>query len=399
MKLGLACAGGGIEGAVYEIGALCAIEDAIEGVDFCDLHVYVGVSAGALVTSCLANGISARQMSLAILSHKSDVHPISPSTFFTPAYGEYLKKVLRFPGLVSSLAWNYISRPGDNSFGGTISRFTELLPVGLFDNSPLRDYLEKNFEKVGGTNDFKELKSKLRIVATDLNSSKSVVFGGEGYQDVPISVAVQASTALPVVYKPVEINKRFYIDGVAQKTVHASVALDEQADLVFCINPIVPFEAIENEEDQLEQVLLGEGLPGVLSQTFRTMIHSRMTLGIDRYKYAYTGKDLLVFEPLPSDYRMFFSNIFSFSSRREVCEFAYQSMRRNILARRDEIGVVLKKHGLSFSEEFLSNKERTLYTPPTNGNGYKTGKRLKDALAELSSIVDKLEATPEPQAV
>ena len=43
---------------------------------------------------------------------------------------------------------------------------------------------------------------------------------------MPIALAVQASTALPGLYPPVEIDGRFYVDGVLHKTVHASVAFE-----------------------------------------------------------------------------------------------------------------------------------------------------------------------------
>ena len=49
--VGLALAGGGPGGAVYEIGALRALEEAIEGFDPNRLDVYVGVSAGSMVTA------------------------------------------------------------------------------------------------------------------------------------------------------------------------------------------------------------------------------------------------------------------------------------------------------------------------------------------------------------
>jgi predicted acylesterase/phospholipase RssA len=54
-KIGLALAGGGPGGAVYEIGALRALEEALDGFDLNRLDVYVGVSAGAFVEACLVN--------------------------------------------------------------------------------------------------------------------------------------------------------------------------------------------------------------------------------------------------------------------------------------------------------------------------------------------------------
>ena len=45
-KIGLALAGGGPLGAMYEIGVLMALDEALEGLDLNGIDVYVGVSAG-----------------------------------------------------------------------------------------------------------------------------------------------------------------------------------------------------------------------------------------------------------------------------------------------------------------------------------------------------------------
>ena len=69
------------------------------------------------------------------------------------------------------------------------------------------------------------------LVATDLDSGDSAPFGQPGFDHVPISKAVQASAALPGLFPPVEIEGRYYVDGVLKKTLHASEALEEGARL------------------------------------------------------------------------------------------------------------------------------------------------------------------------
>ncbi len=61
-SVGLALAGGGPLGGIYEVGALVALADSLDGLDFNDLDVYVGVSSGGFVAAALANGISPAQM-------------------------------------------------------------------------------------------------------------------------------------------------------------------------------------------------------------------------------------------------------------------------------------------------------------------------------------------------
>ena len=59
-KIGLACAGGGIEGCIYEIGALCALDEVIEGAEAHRLDIYVGVSAGASTPEVLVQRVVTR---------------------------------------------------------------------------------------------------------------------------------------------------------------------------------------------------------------------------------------------------------------------------------------------------------------------------------------------------
>ena len=78
-RIGLALAGGGPEGAVYEIGALRALDDALDGVDFNAFPVTVGVSAGAFVGACLANGITTAQLVRSVVhdeASRDDRHSI-----------------------------------------------------------------------------------------------------------------------------------------------------------------------------------------------------------------------------------------------------------------------------------------------------------------------------------
>ena len=60
--IGLALAGGGPLGGIYEVGTLLALADSIENLDCNALDVYVGVSSGSFVAAALANGISPAQM-------------------------------------------------------------------------------------------------------------------------------------------------------------------------------------------------------------------------------------------------------------------------------------------------------------------------------------------------
>ena len=396
-KLGLACAGGAIEGAAYEIGALQALDEALEGVSFNELDVYVGVSSGAFITSCLANKISTKTLAKAFISKVDNVLPITPGTFFTPALQEYQKRLLKIPSLITESILEYLMHPFDISLGGAFFRLTSAIPVGLFNNDKLREFLEKNFTMEGRTDDFKKLDTTLRVIAANVENSKIVRFGEPPNDDIPISKAVQASTALPILYMPVKINGDYYIDGVARKTVHASVALKEGADLVFCINPIVPIDTkqLDKVEDKITDSVIEQGLPTVLSQTFRMMIHSRMKAGFKNYEYTYPNSDFIVIEPKPTDFEMFYTNIFNFTDRKRVCEYAYQTTRRNLLERADEVQSKLDKYGIKLNTDILEDESRTLYQPEESKDVPITGEeavnKVDNVLKKLDRLLDKVE--------
>lgn len=374
-RVGLALAGGGPMGAVYEIGALWALDEALDGVDFASLSCYVGVSAGALLASCLANGISPATLVRIMDGTARGEEPFDPELFFAPNYKEFLRRGAALPVLLGQALWHF-TRRGRHGVASWLGRAASTVPVGLFDNEPIREYLERVFAKRGRTDDFRKLSTKLVIVAADLDTARPVRFGSRGYDHVPISRAVQASTALPGLYPPVTIDGRDCVDGVLIKTLHASIALEEGAELVFCINPIVPVDTTAGRESgQLpENALRASGLPAVLSQFFRTLVHSRLELGMSSYTTRFPEADVVLFEPARDEYGMFFANIFSFDTRRSLCELAYRATRRDLRARADELRPLLARHGIELRDDVLDDDERKPWDGAT-GAGDKLARR------------------------
>ncbi len=390
VKIGLACAGGGMEGSIYEIGALCALDEAIGGVDMHQLDVYVGVSAGALVSACLANGISARTMSRAIISRAFEQRlNISPEILFSPAIGEYVRRAARLPKAAVNAVLDYLRNPWDLSLLGVLTELGEVVPVGVFDNAPLEAYLARGFSANGRTNDFRTLRPALRVVAVDVDTADIVAFGRPETAHVPISRAVQASTALPGFYLPVKIDGVYYMDGVARRTVHASAALEEGVELLFCINPIVPVNTSQDSGlNGRGRSLVERGLPPVLSQAFRTAIHSRMRTGMRSYAHLYPGADVLLFEPTPEDFGRIFSNLFSFSNRHAVCEHAYQVTRTHLRQHADAVEAVLARHDLYLRRDVLDDENRSLYG---DLSARAFAQRAGDVLDETHRVLDRLD--------
>ncbi len=349
-------------GGIYEIGALAALTESLRGIDFNDAEVYVGVSAGSFIAAGLVNGFTPHQMSrLFIEGHKSEDR-FDPSILLRPALREYLRRAASLPPLLFAAAWDYLARP--RNLMSSIERLGRAIPTGLFDGDQIDKYLGRIFAQTGRTNDFRELRHRLYLVATDLDTGEAVAFGSKGFEHVPISRAVQASAALPGVFPPVEIDGRFFVDGALRKTLHASIALEHGVDLLLCLNPLVPYDArphhpSRDRAHRLDKLVEG-GLPVVLAQTFRSIIHSRLGAGMERYKTVYPHTDIVLFEPNRADADMFFTNLFSYSSRRRLCEHAYQKTRHELWERRHEIGPKLERHGIRIDVERLRDEKMTL---------------------------------------
>jgi len=363
-RIGLALGGGGPLGGIYEIGALRALDEALDGLDFNNIDVYVGVNGGSFVAANLANQMTTGQLCRIFVRNEAEVHPFHPEVFYRPAFREIGSRLLAIPGLVSTAVSRFVNNPYDQSLLEAMTILAQAAPAGLFDNEGLHEYLKRAFTMLGRTNDFRQLKRSLYIVAADVESTEAVCFGAPGFDHVPISKAIQASTASPGLYVPVEIDGRYYVDGTLRKGLHASVAFEDGADLVFAVNPQVPIDASAavRAGSMKPGELTRSGMPNVLSQTFRTMVYSRMQSGIAQYARDYPDKDILLFEPTRDDAKLFFSNVFSFQSRRMVCEHAYQMTRRDLLSRADQLEPKLAKYGIKLRRDRLEDEQRTIST-------------------------------------
>ena len=279
-----------------------------------------------------------------------------------------------------------------------VGRFGGAIPTGLFDNAGIDDFLTRLFAMPGLTNDFRQLKRRLFLIATDLDSGASVAFGSRGHDHVPIAKAIQASSALPGLFPPVEIDGHWFVDGALKKTLHASVALKEGARLVICVNPLVPFDASRaaHERHLKRRRLVDGGLPVVLAQTFRAIIHSRMKTGLAKYDMEYGDADVVLFEPNPDDADMFFTNMFSYADRRRLSQQAYRNAREELLRRHDELAPKLARHGVSINRAVLEDPHRSLARRMAQLQRRRAGAmglaalRLSDTLDDLAATLRRL---------
>ncbi len=393
-RIALALSGGGPLGAIYEIGALCALEESLNGIDFTRLQHYVGVSAGGFLAAALANGISPRQLCASFIEDdRSSIDNFDPAWLMTPAYGEFVRRAVMAPALLLGAVWQLTL--GRRPLTYALHHLSAALPAGIFSNEQVHLQLERLFSQAGRSNDFRQLKTRLTLVATNLDSGDAVAFGRPGWDQVPISRAVQASAALPGLFPPVEIDDSYYVDGALKKTMHASVALEQGIDLMLCLNPLVPFDAtaprvakvmrrgLPAAKHHIPRIVDG-GLPAVLSQTFRSLIHSRMVLGMRQYEHAYPDTDIILIEPDHRDPELYLANTFSYSQRRHLAEHAYQQTRQMLRSHKTGLSAKLQRHGITLQHEALDDYKRCLSAPA------KAPTRLGRSIASLQEMMDDL---------
>ena len=395
-RIALALAGGGPLGAIYEVGAMCALEESLLGLDFTRLHHYVGVSAGAFIAAALANGMTPRQLCAAFIENDpSNAEAFDPALLMQPAYGEFARRGRMLPGLLASALWQLAFKR--KSLTSALESLAPALPTGAFSNHQVNAQLARLFSAKGRSNDFRKLKTKLTLVATNLDSSEPTPFGRPGWDHIPISQAVQASSALPGLFPPVEIDGQHYVDGALKKTMHASVALDDGVDLLICLNPLVPFDATSPLDiDAMEHLLpsarrkipriVEGGLTSVLSQTFRSMIHSRMELGMKHYAIQYPETDIVLIEPDHRDPELYLANTFSYSQRRHLAEHAYQQTRTLLRSDATDLSAKLQWHGIRLNHAALDDPKRRLAQPERPRN--RIGRSIAGLQQSLNDLSD-----------
>jgi hypothetical protein len=174
----------------------------------------------------------------------------------------------------------------------------------------------------------------------------------------------------------VEIEGRLFVDGALTKTLHASVALDEGVDLMLCLNPLVPFD---------QPGTVAAGLPSLLGQAIRTMIHSRLALGMRHYARAYPRTDIVLLEPEAHDTVMQQAHPFGYARRRALAEHAYQRTRAWLRAQAPQLAGTLARHGIGLRMDVLQEGGRHLVDVPQP-------RGLSAALVRLRGVLDALDS-------
>jgi len=397
--VGLVLAGGAISGGAFKLGGLIALNTYLDNRKVTDLDVYVGVSAGAFLAAPLSAGVPPEELMRSIQGRSSIITQFRPWHFYSPNVQEFVGKPLEFahdlvgffPSLLTSMGRSLRSRwlrraVGDFARQPSYANLERLmapvirdltgnsalgkngmsyLPGGLFDNGQIERFIRENLRRNRLPNNFRllqmERNNRLYIAATDLNTAQRTLFGYDEDTSATISEAVQASSAIPGFFRPVRIGDHEYVDGGVRRTANISTCAEKGADLIICYNPFRPYVNVLDGSNPRFRSMAAMGPGVVLDQIFRTLLHSRLHLGIQRLAMDPSFKgDLLVIEPAENDARMFNISPIAFWKRALAAEAGYLSVKSTLERHHTRLTNIFATHGVRTNLKRLKEDESAL---------------------------------------
>jgi predicted acylesterase/phospholipase RssA len=358
-KTALVLGGGGFTGGVYEIGALRALDLLARNSTVNQFDIYVGTSAGSFIAALCANGVTPEEMMRVLINEGSlPFEDVDLGDLLRPNLTELARKGVMLPWRALGLARELALKRGQVSLMDILLGLAEALPSGLYTGSGIESYLHGVLSEPGRTDDFAKLRPELYLTATDLDTCERVVFGADGLTDVPISTAVRASGALPMVYAPVKVGERELVDGGLMSTTNLDIAVEAGAKLVVVINPIVPYvndfaDTIRTLGGVRARHVSDMGFARIGYQAFKLLAHQRLHELAERWGERYPGVDIVLIEPEPADRLMFQTSIMSYASRVEIARHGFESVSHHLAGEYERYSEVAQRHGLEISGERL----------------------------------------------
>lgn len=342
-RTALCASGGGITGIYFEIGALKCLDDALPDGVIHDFDMYFGISAGAVVLSLIANGYSPGELMAAVagvdtgrvreldLSMLRLVHLNTAD--MRRRFGAAARAAVRQAGTALR---GELRRTVEDAF----LEYTALVGPP-FQSGAFEELLHELLTAPGASNDFRRMPGELYVGATDQDQRKHVLFGSDEWSGVSISRAVQASLSIHPAFASVEIGGRWYEDGAVTRTSGFVEAIRRDADLIFVLDPFVPYISSEAGAAHRKGVLYN------LDQELRTISFTRFQSTRDwalrqhphvsSYTFLPSNRSRLLLSVNPMDHRPYMA----------IFRDAYLSTLRRLERLQHRLRGDLVAHGIS----------------------------------------------------
>jgi predicted acylesterase/phospholipase RssA len=351
----LVLGGGGFTGGVYEIGALRALDLLSVNRTVNQFDIYVGTSAGSLIAAAVANGVTPEEMMRVIVQQvPTPFADVQVNSLLKPNYSEFLTKGLMLPWRLALLVRRLVKDLGQISAVDIALGLAEALPSGLYTADGIEQYVRSTLSDPDRQDDFRLLEPELYIAATDLDTCERIVLGSAGWDDVSISRAVAASSALPMIYKPVAIKDRELIDGGVISTTNVDIAVEAGAKFIIVVNPLVPYvndfrHRIPTLTGSRARRVSDMGFPHIGYQAFKLLAYQRLHEMARRWEERYPGVDIVLIEPEPDDELMFQTSIMNYTSRIDIARHGFQSVTLKLANDYSRFKRICARHGIEIS--------------------------------------------------
>lgn len=347
--LGLCLTGGGITGAIYQVGCLAALEETFTEFHATDFSTFVGSSSGATVALALAGGIPASRLYRALLDPSDDFFPLQRQYLLRLDRREWTRVFKSGFAATRQFVSSVSSRPRDVDLWEELERFIDSLPAGIFSLDNYEQFVTEFMRRRNIPQSFGGFARKLFIAAHDLDSGERKVFGLGDLAEIPVPRAAAASAAIPLLFAPVRIGDRDYVDGGLGDVGHVDVAVDAGCDAVLVVNAMVPVPADELRTAGRRTRIRDKGMFWVNNQSWRLRSERRFRRLLDSYTAAHPEANILLMEPKADDRVMFVHSPMNFAARRVILEEAFKSTVNELRKNDSRLRALFERKGLKAS--------------------------------------------------
>ncbi|MCA9601463.1 MAG: patatin-like phospholipase family protein [Polyangiales bacterium] len=331
--MALCLMGGGITGALYEVGCLAAMEEAFDGFQASQFDVVIGSSTGSTVALAIAGGQNAMRLYRALLDPADDFFPLQRNHLLRFDFPELRRMGLSGIGAFRRVISNATANPLDVDLWGELDRFYDSLPAGLFTLDAYEKFLEEFIDRRGIPKTLAGFDGKLLLVSNDLDAGERAVLGAGDLADVPTAKAVVASCATAPLFAPVRVGERDLVDGGLGDVAHVDLALERGSDFVVLVNPMVPIKSDPTERDVptghgKRKRVRDKGMLWVMNQSWRIRTHPRFEALFARFREEHGDSKFVLLEPDRVDAKMFLYSPMSFAARRVILEDGFRTTLR-----------------------------------------------------------------------
>lgn len=340
-------------GAAYEIGAVTAL-DRLFSRSFSSrrFDIYLGISAGSVIATLLASRIPADGLFSAIATKQRSVFNWQRHHIYQPDWRVLFRTLGQLPRKLLQVRRNYRQNRWVFNPRDIPHLLLEQFPAGIFSLEPMQRYLCQAFRTEGVCDDFTELRNELYIPAYDLDRGARVVFGTPEQRALHICQAITASCAIPLFFRPYEIDGHSYIDGSAGLVTHLDIVIERGARLVVLINPRVPFDN-DPERACLPALSSGRcssvadlGMLFAWEQAQRIEAREKLRMELADCRQRHPDVDILLIEPGSDESLLFFQGPMSSLARTQVMHHGYLLTLAALRERYQEFAGTFARHGI-----------------------------------------------------